>query len=89
MWDYKLIVNTEIPKGSETTPWAMMPRILCLLNSKGAYVYVNRICIRKFIHHQNGIKKMHKLTEREQERVLKIYGKLIKKGPILIKSNAL
>jgi hypothetical protein len=82
-----IIKNTGVPKGTPITPYAMMPKIFCCIEGSGSRVFVNRKLIKKFIHSENGIKKMHRLFLNEEARIIKIFKKLTKDKPILLRTK--
>jgi hypothetical protein len=84
MFEHTLLVNSGVPQGAVATPYAMMPKILCCINGKGAEVFINRKMIRKFNFLSNGLKKLVKVREREEAKAYRIYKTLTKSKPLLL-----
>lgn len=85
--ELQLIKNTGVPKGEPITPYAMMIKVLCVIEGSGARVFVGRKQVRKFIHFENGIKKKNRLFLREEYKAKRIFKELTKVAPILIKAK--
>lgn len=88
MFDFELIINTGVPKGATLTPYAMMPKIFCVIEGTGARVFYNRKLVKKFIYFENGIRRKNRVFEEEEKKAIRIFNALTKNGKILLKESA-
>ena len=85
--ELQLIKNNGVPKGEPITQYALMTKVLCVIEGEGARVFVGRKMVRKFLHYENGIKKKNRLFLREEDKAKRIFKELTKTGPILLRTK--
>lgn len=86
MVQFTLIINKQIPKGATVTPYALMPKILGVINKEGGgRVFINRNLVKKFKYTENVLKKKNNLFNIAEKKAYRIFRKLTKNGPILLK----